>query len=351
MARIARTVHGVRGSLQDNMLQELAMSTFLRLFALRESDGYAKRIARALGETLSPHEERRFEDGECKLRPLVGVRECDVFVVQALYGDDALSVHDKLLRLLFLIATLKDASARRVTAVLPYLCYARKDRRTKARDPLATRYVAQLLESCGVDRVVALDVHNLQAFQNAFRCPAEHLEANGLFVDHFATQLHDAPLVVVSPDVGGIKRAERFRQSLSARAGREAGMAFLEKYRSAGVVSGEAVVGDVKGKIALIIDDLISTGGTLARAARACRERGARQVFAAATHGVFVGAAAQALADPALAGVVVTDSVPAFRLTDEAVRAKLTVVDSTPLVAEAIRRLHEGGSLSALTTD
>lgn len=324
------------------------MSKALRLFALRESDAYAKRIAAALGESLAQHEERHFEDGECKLRPLVGVRECDVFVVQALYGDDALSVHDKLLRLLFFVATLKDASARRVTAVLPYLCYARKDRRTKARDPLATRYVAQLLEACGVDRVVVLDVHNLQAFQNAFRCPAEHLEANGLFVDHFAARLGDQPLVVVSPDVGGIKRAERFRQTLAARLGREVGMAFLEKYRSAGVVSGEAVVGEVDGRVALVIDDLISTGGTLARAARACRERGARQVFAAATHGVFVGAAAQALADPALAGVVVTDSVPAFRLADEAVRARLTVIDSAPLLAEAIRRLHEGGSLSAL---
>jgi ribose-phosphate pyrophosphokinase len=333
------------------VLQEYAMSSSLRLFALRETDAYATRVAAVLGERLAPHEERRFEDGECKLRPLVGVRGCDVFVVQALYGEDALSVHDKLLRLLFFIATLKDASAQSVTAVLPYLCYARKDRRTKARDPLATRYVAQLLEACGVDRVVALDVHNLQAFQNAFRCPAEHLEANGLFVDHFARRVHDAPLVVVSPDAGGIKRAEHFRQSLSTRVGRDVGMAFLEKYRSAGVVSGEAVVGDVEGRIALIIDDLISTGGTLARAARACRERGARQVFAAATHGVFVGAAEQTLADAALAGVVVTDSVPAFRLADDAARAKLTVVDSAPLIAEAIRRLHEGGSLSALMAD
>lgn len=324
------------------------MSGGLRLFALHETQAYAARVAAVLGCPLAVHEERTFEDGEQKLRPLESVREADVFVVQSLYGEGDASVHDKLCRLLFFIAALKDASAHRVTAVLPYLCYARKDRRTKPRDPLATRYVAQLLEAVGVDRVVVLDVHNLAAFQNAFRCPAEHLEASGLFVEHFASRLHDEALVVVSPDVGGIKRAEQFRQSLSRRLDREAGMGFLEKYRSSGVVSGEAVVGDVSGKVALIIDDLISTGGTLARAARACRQRGARRVFAAATHGAFVGDAARVLAEPALEGIVVTDSIPACRMADEPLLAKLSIVDTTPLLGEAIRRLHEGGSVTQL---
>lgn len=320
----------------------------LRLFALRESRPFARRIGASLGIELAEHEERDFEDGEHKLRPLESVREDDVFIVHSLYGDHTASVHDKLCRLLFFVGALKDASARRVTAVLPYLCYARKDRRSKPRDPLATRYVAQLLEAVGIDRVVVLDVHNLAAFQNAFRCPAEHLEANGLFVDYFAPRLKNQPVAVVSPDVGGIKRAEQFRQSLGRRTGYDVGMAFVEKYRSAGVVSGQAITGDVHGKVVLIIDDLISTGGTLARAARACRERGATQVFAAASHGIFVGEAARGLADRALEGIVVTDSVPAFRLDDDPVREKLTVLDTAPLFAEAIRRIHDGGSLTEL---
>ncbi len=320
----------------------------LRILALGETRAYAGRVAAALGVSLTDHEERNFEDGEQKLRPLESVRDADVFVVQSLHGEPGASVHDKLCRLLFFIAALRDSSAYRLTAVLPYLCYARKDRRTKARDPLASRYVAQLLEAAGADRVVVLDVHNLAAFQNAFRCPAEHLEANPLFVEHFAARLGNDSIAVVSPDVGGIKRAEQFRQSLGTRLGCETGMAFLEKYRSAGVLSGEAVVGDVQGRVALLVDDLISTGGTLMRAARACRERGASRVFAAATHGVFVGDAARVLSDPALDGIVITDSIPAVALAGQPVMGKLTVLDTTSLFAEAIRRLHEGRSISDL---
>jgi ribose-phosphate pyrophosphokinase len=242
----------------------------LRVFALTESRQYAERVAGALGVVLSRHEERAFEDGEHKCRPLESVRDADVYIVQSLYAEPGRSVNDKLCRLLFFIGALKDASARRVTAVMPYLCYSRKDRRSKPRDPVTTRYVAQLLEAAGVDRVVTMDVHNLAAYENAFRCGKDHLEARPLFVDYLAAELAGRATVVVSPDVGGVKRAEALRQTLSRRIGREANMAFLEKYRSQGVVSGEAVVGDVRGKVALIIDDLIASGGTLARAARAC---------------------------------------------------------------------------------
>ena len=146
-------------------------------------------IGTALGSPLSAHEERDFEDGEHKTRPLENVRGCEVFVIQSLYSEPGLSVNDKLCRLLFFIGALKDASARSVTAVLPYLGYARKDRKTKARDPVTTRYMAQLLEAVGTDRVLTLDVHNLAAFQNAFRCPTDHLEAKNLFVEHFAARV------------------------------------------------------------------------------------------------------------------------------------------------------------------
>ncbi|MGA8055721.1 MAG: ribose-phosphate pyrophosphokinase-like domain-containing protein, partial [Burkholderiales bacterium] len=153
----------------------------LRLFALNATSDFAEHMARALGTALSPHEERDFEDGEHKVRPLVGVRGMDVFVVHSLYGEPERGVDQKLCRLLFFIGCLKDAGAACVTAVIPYLCYARKDRRTQPRDPVTTRYVAAALESVGVDRVLALDVHNPAAFENAFRCPTESLEARPLF--------------------------------------------------------------------------------------------------------------------------------------------------------------------------
>jgi len=317
----------------------------IRLFALSESRALGESIGAALGSPLSAHEERDFEDGEHKTRPLENVRGCDVFVIQSLYSEPGLSVNDKLCRLLFFIGALKDASAQSVTAVLPYLGYARKDRKTKARDPVTTRYVAQLLEAVGIDRVVTLDVHNLAAFQNAFRCPTDHLEAKNLFVEHFAAWVRDLEVVVVSPDVGGVKRAEQFREALSRRLNRPAGSAFMEKQRSAGIVSGEALVGDVKGKAAIIIDDMISTGGTISRTAHACRRQGAQSVHAAASHGIFVGNADQVVADPALDSLVVANTLPPFRLDPDLVRNRLTVLDVVPLFADAIRRIHNGGSI------
>jgi ribose-phosphate pyrophosphokinase len=317
----------------------------MRLFALSESRALGESTGAALGMPLSAHEERDFEDGEHKTRPLENVRDCEVFVIQSLYSEPGKSVNDKLCRLLFFIGALKDASARSVTAVLPYLGYARKDRKTKARDPVTTRYVAQLLEAVGTDRVLTLDVHNLAAFQNAFRCPTDHLEARNLFVEHFTARIGDSEVVVVSPDVGGVKRAEQFREALSRRLNRPTGSAFMEKQRSAGVVSGEALVGDVKGKAAIIIDDMISTGGTISRTAHACRRQGAQSVHAAASHGIFVAKADQVVADPILDSLVITNTLPPFRLDPELTRNRLTVLDVAPLLADAIRRIHTGGSI------
>ena len=318
----------------------------LKLFVLNSSRAFGEEVGTRLAIDPSPHEE--FEDGEHKARPLISVRGQNVFVVQSLYGDGRQSGNDKLCRLLFFIGALKDAAAARVTAVIPYLAYARKDRKTKPRDPVTTRYVAALFEAVGTDTVMTMDVHNLAAFQNAFRCRTEHLEAHMLFVDYFLSLLKDSDLVVVSPDAGGTKRAERHRQLLSHALGKPVGAAFAEKYRSLGVVSGDMVVGDVKGKDVLIIDDLISTGTTIARTARACRGLGATRVFAAATHGLFMEGAEEALADNALERIVVTDTVPPFRLSDGPVKAKLTVLSSASLFAEAIHRLHVGGSLTDL---
>ena len=318
----------------------------LCLFALESSRAYAGKVAATLGVRLCDHEEREFEDGEHKSRPLVGVRGRDVFVVQSLYSDTEQSVNDKLCRLLFFVGALKDASAGRINAVIPYLGYARKDRKTQPRDPVSTKYVAALLESVGTDRVLTLDVHNVAAFQNAFRCHTEHLEARKLFVEFYVNRLlDDDEVVVISPDVGGIKRAEQFRKDLTRSLGRTVSVAFMEKHRGLGVVTGETLVGDVKGRVAVIIDDLISTGGTIMRTAEACRDLGARVIYAAASHGLFVGRAGQVLATDVLEKVVVTDTIPPFRLDPKVVREKLVVLNSAPLIAEAIKRVHCDGSI------
>lgn len=323
-------------------------SDHLAVFALGASRSLGEKICAHLGTSLSALEAREFEDGEHKTRPLVSVRGKDVFVVHSLYGDGQQSVNDKLCRLLFFLGALRDASAGRVTAIAPYLCYARKDRKSKARDPVTTRYVAGLFEAMGTDRVVTMDVHNLAAFQNAFRIRTEHLEAKALFLEHFTPLARHEAIAVVSPDAGGVKRAEDFRQALSRVTDRTIPNAFLEKYRSEGVVSGTALVGDVKGRTAIIVDDLISSGTTLARAAETCRDHGATRVYAAATHGVFSSKAGEVLSHPALDQIVVTDTIPPFRLSADFVHRKLVVLDVSKLLAEAIGRLHAGGSLVEL---
>ena len=320
----------------------------LSVFALNSSREFGEKVCAHLRTPLSAHEEREFEDGEHKARPLVNVRGRDVFVIQSLYGDSQQSVNDKLCRFLFFLGALRDASAGRVTAVIPYLCYARKDRKSKPRDPVTTRYIAALFEAVGVNGAVTLDVHNLAAYQNAWRIPTDHLEARKLFVNHFLPLVGYRDVVVVSPDVGGVKRTEEFRQAFSRALGCEIHGAFLEKYRSAGVVSGEAVIGDVSGKLAIIIDDLISSGTTLVRAAEACRARGAEAVYGAASHGVFGGKATETLSNPALEEIVVTNTIPPFRLASDLVQRKLKVLDASQLFAEAIRRIHSGGSIVEL---
>jgi ribose-phosphate pyrophosphokinase len=310
----------------------------LALFALGDAGPLGDRLATHLGVSLASHEVRDFEDGEHKARPLESVRGRDAYVLSTLHGDAAASPNDRLCRLLFFIGALRDAGAAAVTAVVPYLCYARKDRRTKARDPVTTRYVAALFEAVGAASVVSLDVHNLAAFENAFRLPTLHLEARELFVAHLlAAGL--GPLTVVSPDAGGFKRADELRRALAAAGAAEPTLALVEKRRSGGVVSGEALFGDVAGRTAVLVDDMVASGGTLVRAARRCRQEGAERVWAVATHGLFVDGAPALFAEPSLERVVVTDSIP--RATgDPPAGAKLDVLSVAPLLADAVRRLH-----------
>jgi ribose-phosphate pyrophosphokinase len=316
------------------------------IFALAGSEHLGAGIADRLGCDLAPHEERAFEDGEHKARPLVSVRGEDLFVLARLASGRAGSPNDQLVRLLFFLATCRANGAARVTAVLPYLAYARKERQTKRRDPVATRTLAALLEAVGTDRVVALDVHNPAAYQNAFRCEAIHLEARQLFVPRLHDRAAGAPIAVVSPDGGGINRAERLRRSLVAAAGADVRFGFMEKHRSRGVVSGALFAGEVAGACTIIVDDIIATGGTMRRAATACRDRGAASVHLVATHALFGPGSDALLSDPAIDGLLVTDSLVE---PGAAPAAGVEVVGLAPLLADAIGRLALGEPLGDLT--
>jgi len=309
------------------------------LFAPTHSAAFARRIAESLGTTLAASEEREFDGGEHKMRPLQEVRGHDVFVIQGLCGDPSASANDKLCRLLFFIGALKDAGAARVTACLPYLAYARKDRRTQYLDPVTTRYVAALFEAVGVDRVVVLDVHNEAAFDNAFRCETVRIEAMAPFAEYLAPAADTTPIVVASPDTGGIKRAQRFRETLEQSSGRSIGFAFMEKRRASGVVSGEIFTGDVQRANVILFDDMIASGGTILRASRAARSAGAQRVDVVATHAAFLPTAAQLFAHGGPETVTVSDSVALTSAFEPMLKAGLRICSVAPLFASTIAKL------------
>jgi ribose-phosphate pyrophosphokinase len=286
-----------------------AHSVAMLLFAPKASLELAARVADTLGATVSPSEEREFDGGEHKMRPLVDVCNEDVYVVQSTCGDATASANDKLCRLLFFAGALKDAGAERVTAISPYLAYARKDRRTQPRDPVTTRYVAALMEAVDIDRVVTLDIHNEAAFDNAFRCHTLRLEATEIFAASIASHVGNQPATVMSPDIGGVKRAQRLRECFARTLARDVDFAFMEKRRASGVVSGETIVGDVAGRAVVIYDDMIATGTTILRGCRAAREAGAESVYVAAAHAAFLPAATLLFESRVADSVLVTDSI------------------------------------------
>ena len=319
------------------------------VFAPRASRAFGERVCAALGVAPAPMEEREFEGGEHKTRPLTSVRGRHAFVVQSLSGDEQGSANDRLCRMLFFIACLKDSGAAGVTACLPYLAYARKDRRTKERDPVTLRYVAQVVEAVGTDHVLGLDAHNLAAFENAFRCPVDHLEAAPLLADHLAEAAHGVPVCIVSPDIGGAKRAQRVQELLAARTGGDVGLAIIEKRRSSGVVSGgDLVVGPVEGRHAVIVDDLIAAGTTIIKGVEACRAAGAVRVDAFASHGVFAPGAERLLGAGGPDRLIVTDSILPTRIGQDAGARQPLVLPASRLFAAAIRALCSGGSVVAL---
>jgi ribose-phosphate pyrophosphokinase len=309
------------------------------LFSLDPDCPFAHALAAELDEPLAPLEDRGFEDGEHKIRPLVDPRGHDVYVIASLHGGPQQSPHDKLFQLLIFTATLREHGVGRVTAVVPYLAYARKDRQTKPHDPVTLRYIAQLFEAVGVGQVIVLEAHNLSAFQNAFRCLTMHLQAHEVFDAVVHELVGNGPLAVASPDPGGVKRAQLWRESLEHRLLRPIGFAMVDKRRSAGLVSSSHLVaGDVDGMTVLLLDDLIASGETMKRAADALRHHGAQRVIACAAHGLFTGSAPELLAATSVDQLLVTDSVPPFRLPpDGPVSRKLRIVSAVPLFARAIR--------------
>ena len=309
----------------------------MMLFALRESRELGEAIAREAGMELSPLEERAFEGGEFKLRPLVSVRGQAVCVVQSLAGSAGVSPAEGLLRLLLLCFGLRDAGATELVALIPYMAFARKDRRTQPRDPVTTRYVAQLIEAAGVSQVVALDAHNPAAFDNSFRVPVMHLSARPLFGAHLCTRIGSTGLVVVSPDVGGIKRVQLFRELLARQVTAPIDIAFIEKRRVGGRVSGGTVVGEVRDRPVLVLDDLCASGGTLIRAADALLNAGASEVRVAVTHAPLPAGMQALLGCADIAGVIVTDSAGPWLqgLRDP----RLEVMSVAPLFAQSVRRI------------
>ena len=346
-----------------------------RLFGLDGSKRYADRVAGHLDVPRSGHVETFFEDRESYARSDVNVRGCDVYVITGLFADPQQSVPEKLVKLLFFAGSLKDASAKRVTAVCPYLGYARQDRKTESRAPISIKYLAQCLESVGVSRVLTMDAHNLSAFQNAFRIPTDNLEAKNLLADYLCgcdsgrhaggqpqpvedrvdQPLCDLPwddggLSVLAPDSGGMGRARRFRNALETRLQTKnaIGVAYLDKERMDGAtVRGTSVVGDVAGKRVIVLDDMISSGGTVRLCADAVERHGGEVFAVCATHGLFVGKAAENLAG--IPRVVVTDTIRPFRLDGTPVAGNLHVIPTAKMFGSALRRTHEeGGSISDL---
>ena len=304
------------------------------LFAGRSNPTLAERIAEGLGTRCGPLELETFANGETYCRFGESVRGADVVLVQSCSPP----VNDHLVELLLLVHAARLASARRITAVLPWLPYSRQDKKSRSREPISARLVADLLEAAGVDRVVAMDLHAGQ-IQGFFHVPVDHVTALPLFVERFRRLAREHPLVAVSPDLGRVKLARRLAGQLGAD------LAVVTKTRPGHDVAAAAeVIGDVRGKVALLGDDMIVTGGTLVAAAEALLAAGALEVRAFATHGLFAGGALERLAASPLAEVVVTDTV---RLPGP-LPPGLGVVSVAGLLAETIETVISDRSLSAL---
>jgi ribose-phosphate pyrophosphokinase len=345
----------------DALLKIVHAPRPIKLIGMNGSKGYAEEVASHLGCSLTPHEEKTFEDGEPFAKSSDGqignVRGHDVFVIQSLFSDPNESVCDKFLKLCIMCGSLKDASAHEVVAVIPHLAWARQDRKTESRAPITTKYVARMLEACGINRALFVDVHNLAAEQNAFHVPIDNLEAKNLFAEWCAQNLYSQGrtknIKVLSPDSGGLNRCERFRNALLRFLNKlgakldDIEIVTFDKRRIKGEVKGGRIIGNVADADVIAYDDMISTAGTMKKACTTAVNEGGRIFAICATHGLFCGAANDTL-DGFDTTLLVADTVDPWRL-NAVNRNKVQMVKTSHLVADAIRRIHSGtGSLSEL---
>jgi len=306
-----------------------------KVFSGSANRALAEEICQNLGLPLGDSSLGRFSDGEIYFQVNENVRGADVFVVQPTCHP----VDSHLMELLLMIDAFKRASAARITAVMPYYGYARQDRKDKPRVPISAKVVADLLETAGANRALCLDLHAPQ-IQGYFNVPVDHIYATPVMLEYFVRK--DLPhLTVVAPDAGGVERARFFAKKVDAP------LAIMDKRRVDIDVSEVLhVIGDVSGRTALVIDDIVDTAGTLVKTAEALLEQGAKQVFAVCTHAVLSGPAIQRINESGLAELVVTNSVP---LTPEARKCdRIKVLSVAPLLARAIRSIHEEASVSTL---
>lgn len=306
----------------------------LLVFSGNANRPLAQEIAGCLNMNLGRAIVGTFKNTETRVKLEDNVRGCDVFVIQS----TCTPVDHNLMELLLIIDALRRASAARVTAVMPYYGYAKQEKKTTGREPISAKLVANLICTAGADRVLTIDLH-APAIEGFFDIPVDHLQAAPLLADAIS-ELHLPDPVVVSPDAGGVGRANRFRERIGA------GLAIIAKQRPAPDVS-EVVemVGEVEGKTAIIVDDMISTGGTLVEAARTLLERGSRAVYACATHGVFAANGLDIIAESRLVETIVTNTIPQSNAYDN---ARVRAISVAPLFAEAIMRIHKDLSLSTL---
>jgi ribose-phosphate pyrophosphokinase len=308
----------------------------LQLFSGNAHHALAESLSLELEVPLGRAIVDQWKNGETRVKLDENVRGSDVFVLQPTCDP----VNHHIMELLIIIDALKRASAARITAVIPYYGYAKQEKKTSGREPISPKLVANLLTVAGTDRILAVDLH-APAIEGFFDIPVDHLRATPLLAQAFRSQIHDDQVVVVSPDAGGVARAEDFRRRVGGS------LAIISKqHPSPDATETLDMVGDVEGRTAVIVDDMISTGGTLVEAAQMLKERGASSIHVAATHGIFAASAVDLIVASNIERLFVTDTLP----LPPAAASKVEVISVAPLLAEAITRTHKGLSISALFT-
>jgi ribose-phosphate pyrophosphokinase len=297
----------------------------------------AQKVVEELETSLLPVDVRTFASGEIYTRMEESVRGCDAFVIQSYSGP----VNEWLIEQLIMIDTLKRASAKRITAVVPYYPYSRQDKKSRGRDPISARLVADLFKTAGADRIISVDLHAAQ-IQGFFDGPLDQLFAMPVLVEHITRTVDPSNLIVVSPDMGRVRVADIWSDTLDVP------LAIIHKRRDPDVpnqVTVHEIVGDVAGKMCLLVDDMIDTGGTIVKGAEALKAAGATGVIVAATHAIFSDPAVERLSTPAIDRVIVTDTLP---LSAEKLFPKLEVLSMAPTIAQAIHEVFEDGSVTSM---